>query len=157
MSRKVIVASAKTNAAVRINDFAGVTFGDLKANSAFAGIYNGGDGVEVVVKPGNITLRGDDSILPTEDFNVFIIATKNKAGITDSDANAVGTAIAATIKATARIASAQETAALKAALTSSVESFFTAPRATIAVAEVVAPVVDEELAAALAEAKKLRS
>ena len=30
MSRKVIVASAKTNAAVRIDGFEGVTFGDLK-------------------------------------------------------------------------------------------------------------------------------
>jgi hypothetical protein len=156
MSRKVIVASAKTNAAVRIDGFTGVTFGDLKANSAFKGVYGTGEAVEVVVKPGNITLRGDDSVLPTSDFNVFIIATKNKAGITDSDANAVGTAIAATIKATARRASAQETAALKAALTSSVESFFTAPRAVPATV-VAAPAVDTELAAALAEAQGMRN
>jgi hypothetical protein len=83
MSRKVIIASAKTNAAAR-TEFSGTTFGDLKADPIFAGIYGNGDGVEAIVKPGNVTLRGNDSVLPTGDFNVFLVATKNKAGL-DSD------------------------------------------------------------------------
>ncbi|MEI6186923.1 MAG: hypothetical protein WCP46_00275 [Alphaproteobacteria bacterium] len=84
MSRKVIIASAKTNAAAR-TEFSGTTFGDLKADPIFAGIYGNGDGVEAIVKPGNVTLRGDDSVLPVGDFNVFLVATKNKAGLDSSD------------------------------------------------------------------------
>jgi hypothetical protein len=81
--RTVIVASPKANAAKRIQ-FEGTTFGELKRNSEFASLYGSGDGVEAVVNPGNLTLRGDDSVLPEGDLKVFIIATKNKAGWCES-------------------------------------------------------------------------
>lgn len=79
MERKVVIASAKSNAAAR-TQFSGVTFGDLKADAVFAGIYGDGDGIEAIVKPGNVTLRDNDSVLPEGEFSVFLVPTKNKAG-----------------------------------------------------------------------------
>lgn len=84
MSRKVIIASSKTNAAAR-TQFEGTTFGELKLDPVFAGIYGSGEGVEAIVKPGNVVLRDDSSVLPEGDFNVFLIPTKNKAGGMDVD------------------------------------------------------------------------
>lgn len=79
MERKVVIASAKSNAAAR-TQFSGTTFGDLKADAIFAGIYGNGEGVEAIVKPGNVTLRDNASILPEGEFSVFLVPTKNKAG-----------------------------------------------------------------------------
>lgn len=84
MERKVVIASAKSNAAAR-TQFSGSTFGDLKNDTVFASIYGDGAGVEAVVKPGNITLRGNDSVLPEGEFSVFLVPTKNKAGQFDID------------------------------------------------------------------------
>lgn len=78
----VIVASSKANAAKRIQ-FEGSTFGELKANQEFASLYE--SGLDAVVNPGNVTLRGDDSVLPQGDFKVFLIPSKNKAGYFDLD------------------------------------------------------------------------
>lgn len=82
MERKVVIASAKSNAAAR-TQFTGTTFGELKADAVFAGIYGNGEGVEAIVKPGNVTLRDDASILPEGEFSVFLVPTKNKAGNCD--------------------------------------------------------------------------
>lgn len=79
MERKVVIASAKSNAAAR-TQFSGTTFGELKADAVFAGIYGNGEGVEAIVKPGNVTLRDNESILPEGEFSVFLVPTKNKAG-----------------------------------------------------------------------------
>ena len=79
MERKVVIASAKSNAAARTM-FSGSTFGELKADAVFAGIYGDGDGVEAIVKPGNVTLRDNESVLPEGEFSVFLVPTKNKAG-----------------------------------------------------------------------------
>lgn len=144
MSRKVIIASAKTNAAAR-TEFSGSTFGDLKADPIFAGIYGSGEGVEAIVKPGNVTLRGDDSVLPEGDFNVFLVATKNKAGLDSSDiAYEVEMAIDDMVEA--------NLVSLKDALIGFIENY-----------KKVNPVTDEcggnadciELGAALQEAKSL--
>jgi predicted RNase H-like HicB family nuclease len=79
MERKVVIASAKSNAAAR-TQFSGSTFGELKADAVFASIYGSGEGVEAIVKPGNVTLRDDASVLPEGEFSVFLVPTKNKAG-----------------------------------------------------------------------------
>jgi len=76
----ITVASAKTNQAARI-EFTGSTFGDLKRNAEFLAIYGSGDGVDAVVKPGNVTLRDDQSTLPPGNFSIFLVPTKNKAGV----------------------------------------------------------------------------
>jgi hypothetical protein len=79
-TRTVVIASAKTNRAAKVEDFSGRTFGDLKSNSIFSSIYGDGSGVEAIVKPGNVSLRDDSSVLPDGDFSVFLVPTKNKAG-----------------------------------------------------------------------------
>lgn len=84
MERKVVIASAKSNAAAR-TQFSGSTFGDLKADPIFASIYGSGEGVEAIVKPGNVTLRDNASVLPEGEFSVFLVPTKNKAGQVEVD------------------------------------------------------------------------
>jgi hypothetical protein len=95
MERKVVIASAKSNAAAR-TQFSGTTFGELKADAVFAGIYGDGEGVEAIVKPGNVTLRDNASVLPEGEFSVFLVPTKNKAGYeldTDDISDMVETAV----------------------------------------------------------------
>lgn len=154
MSRTVVIASAKANTAIRVESFTGNTFADLKANPQFASIYGGGDGVEVVIKPGNITLRADDSVLPTENFSAFIIATKNKAGVTAQDAKEISDSVYTAIVANSAVASQEEKAALTANLVAAVNNVYNIARGSAQV--VAAPVdMDAELAAALAEARNL--
>ena len=86
---KVIIASSKTNSAVKIENFTGSTFADLKADAIFASVYGDGKDVDVVIKPGNVTIRSNDSLLPATDFNVFIIPSKNKAGHDGDDDEAI--------------------------------------------------------------------
>ena len=157
MSRTVVIASAKANTAIRVESFTGATFADLKANPQFAAIYGGGDGVEVVIKPGNITLRADDSVLPTENFSAFIIATKNKAGVSAADAKEISDAVYTAIVANSAIASVEEKALLTVSLVAAVNNTYAIGRGVTAPAQVVAPSmpVDDELAAALAEARSL--
>lgn len=155
MSKTVIIASAKSNAAVRIEGFTGTTFADLKANAQFSAIYGGGDGVEVVVKPGNITLRDDSSVLPTENFSAYIIPTKNKAGaVTAADAKEISDAVYTAIINGAAVASTEEKTALKQNLISAVNNIYTLGRGEVApVSPSIA--IDDELAAALAEARNM--
>ena len=84
---KVLVHSQKLNKAGRISEFNGTTFGELLLQTTENGInindlYNP-DEVEAVVNPGNITLRGTDSVLPQGDIKVFFTIKKNKAGSED--------------------------------------------------------------------------
>jgi hypothetical protein len=145
---KVIVASAKINNAIRIEDFTGSTFRELKQNSQFSSIYGDGSGVDVIINPGNVTLRGDDSTLPSTDFKVFIVPSKNKAGITDGDAVEVGKAIGKAIKEASRVASRQEAMSLKEVLVTRVNEFFQVEGT---------PVVDQELSDAELEAALLEA
>lgn len=152
MSKTVIIASAKSNAAVRIEGFTGTTFADLKANPQFASIYGNGDGVEVVVKPGNTTLRDNDSALPGENFSAFIIATKNKAGVTPSDAKEISDTVYTAIVEASSVADAVQKEQLKSNLRTAVANVFNIANGST----IQAPSeVDAELAAALAEARNM--
>lgn len=155
MSRTVVIASAKANTAIRVERFTGLTFGELRLNPQFASIYGGGDGVEVVIKPGNITVRGDDSVLPTEDFSAFIIATKNKAGVTAQDAKEISDSVYTAIVANSAVASQEEKAALTTQLVAAVNNVYSIGRGSAQVAQPVQSDMDAELAAALAEARSL--
>lgn len=158
MSRTVVIASAKANTAIRVESFTGTTFADLKANPQFSAIYGGGEGVEVVIKPGNITLRADDSVLPTENFSAFIIATKNKAGVTPQDAKEISDSVYTAIVANSAVASLEEKALLTTSLVAAVNNVYAIGRGSVAPAQVVAQSslpVDDELAAALAEARNM--
>ena len=134
MSRKIVIASAVKNKAERIESSA-TTWGELKNEGAVANLLT--DGIEAVVKPGNITLRGDDSALPEGDFNFFLIPSKNKSGwagdYEDSDFGELENAIVVAIREAA--------AKIVAAINSSSFSSSTED--------------DEELANALAEAQDM--
>ena len=154
MSKTVVIASAKANTAVRIEGFTGTTFADLKNNPQFLAIYGNGEGVEVVVKPGNTTLRGDDSALPAENFSAFIIATKNKAGVSAADAKEISDNVYTAIVEGSAIADAVQKEQLKSNLRTAVANVLNiASGAPVQQLSEVA--VDAELAQALAEARNM--
>lgn len=139
--RKAIIASSSANKAKRI-ETAAATWGELKLE--ISELLTGE--LDAVVKPGNVTLRDDSSILPEGAFNVYLIPRKNKAGISDTDAQSVGTAIVKAIKDASKQASVEEAQSLKENLVETIYEFF----------DVVKPETeDEELKSAIAEAKSL--
>jgi hypothetical protein len=78
MSRSVIVASAAGNRAQTIQTSA-KTWGELKRETAFAAIYP--SGVEAILSTNKTTLNRDEAELPEGSFNIFLVPTKNKAGV----------------------------------------------------------------------------
>jgi hypothetical protein len=83
MARKIIVASATGNRAKTFETSVG-TWGELKATDGFSELYN--SGLEAIVSTTKATLNRDEAVLPDGDFNIFLVAKKNKAGITISEA-----------------------------------------------------------------------
>lgn len=161
MSKTVIIASAKANAAIRIENFEGTTFADLKANPQFQSVYGTGEAVEVVIKPGNITLRDDDSVLPTGNFSAFIIPTKNKAGVSSASVRELARTIKREIYAKAKMAEENHIDELRDEMLQVVDRVYTIGRATptdvtqqpSAVSGAQPTILtDPELTAALAEA-----
>lgn len=144
MERKVVIASAKSNAAAR-TQFSGTTFGELKADAVFAGIYGDGEGVEAIVKPGNVTLRDNASVLPEGDFSVFLVPTKNKAGMFELDteeiADMVETAVDNVVKAKAEEVYNEIKAAIEAIVAKHTDA--------------IGATGDDELDAAVREARSL--
>lgn len=121
-SRTVVVASSVSNKAKKVTTTAS-TLGELKAQSEMNGLYTGN--VDFVVKPGNVTLRDDSSVLPTGDFNLYIIPSKNKAGtVSVSAAQQLGKDIAQAIQDAASQVETNELAELRADLISAIENFF---------------------------------
>ena len=122
-TRTVIVAAPSTSKAVKIEGFTGSTFADLKRNSQFASLYQ--SGLEAILSPGNVTLTRDDASLPSENFKVFLVPTKNKAGaVSASDARAIGQEIGEAIVKAVRMTGDSEVQALRDELISTVEDFF---------------------------------
>lgn len=122
MSRKIIVASPATNKAKKIEDFTGTTWSQLKQHPVVRDLIVGD--VEAILNPGNVTLGRDDSALPEGDFKVFLVPTKNKAGITETEARKLGQEITDAIVTASRIASADDVRELAASLKSEIEDFF---------------------------------
>jgi hypothetical protein len=120
--RKVCVASS-AGRAVKIDDFAGTTWGELKVHELVAPLLAGD--YEVVVRPGNVTLGDDDSTLPAGEFRAYIIPKKNKSGaISRQQAVALGKEIADAIIKAAEIASDDEVNDLKNELVDVIEEHF---------------------------------
>ena len=143
MERKVVIASAKSNAAAR-TQFSGTTFGELKADAVFAGIYGDGEGVEAIVKPGNVTLRDNASVLPEGEFSVFLVPTKNKAGY-DLDTDDISDMVETAVDNVARAKAEEVYNEIKAAIETIVAKHTDAIGAT----------GDDELDAAVREARNL--
>jgi hypothetical protein len=92
MSRKVIVASPSVNRAKTFETCAN-TWGELKEE--LGSMYS--DGLEAIVGTSRVSLTRDEAELPSGDFNLFLVAKKNKAGSDDSSVEivkAIYTAIA---------------------------------------------------------------
>lgn len=121
-TRSVIIASPSANKAKKIENFTGSTYADLKATSVFRELFT--SGVQAILSPGNVTLERDDAQLPTENFKVFLVPTKNKAGMTQGEAREVGAAVQAAILEAVSKVSSDEASGLKKALVRTVEDYF---------------------------------
>lgn len=144
MSRVVIVASPSANQAKRVTTDA-TTWGQLKNNAEVAALLVGE--VDAIVKPGNVTLRGDDSVLPEGNFNLYLIATRNKAGVISvAAAKELGKEIAEAIVSAANKASDTDVRELKEELIEVIENHFDVD---------LNEETDSELKSALEEAKNL--
>lgn len=118
--RKVVVASPASNVANKY-DTDVTTWGELK--SVISDIFT--SGLEAIVNPGNVTLNRDDAALPTGDFRVFLVPTKNKAGnLTPSQASSLAAEISKAIVEGAKKASTQEVDDLRERLIAEIEDFF---------------------------------
>lgn len=77
MAKEVVIVSPTTNKTVRISTEA-KTWGELKTDPRVKELL--GPNMDVIVRPGNTTLCREDAELPEANFNLYMIATKNKAG-----------------------------------------------------------------------------
>lgn len=123
MSRNVVLVSPKSNAPIRINDFSGSTWGELK-NHASVYSHVADSNVEAILRQGNVTLNREDAALPEGDVTVFLVPTKNKAGMSPEQAQAVGQQISEAIVIAAAISSENDINQLKEDLISEIASFF---------------------------------
>lgn len=119
--RTVIVASQAANKAQRIQTDA-KTWGELQQNAEVAKLATGN--VEAILNPGKVTLNRADAELPEGDFQIFLIPTKNKAGMTEQEAADLGQVIAKAIVDGAAKATSNEVDELKEELIETIESFF---------------------------------
>lgn len=117
--RKVVVASPASNQAKQYETDV-TTWGELK--EVISELLTGN--VEAIVKPGNVTLTRDDAALPTGDFRVYLIPTKNKAGMSPTQAQNLGNEISTAIVAAAARAQENDLNQLKEDLVEVIEDFF---------------------------------
>src|SRR5687768_1648519 len=122
MSRTIIVASPAANKAKKIEGFNGRTWGDLKDHPTVRELMVGS--VEAIVNPGNVTLSREDAVLPEGDFKLYLVPTKNKAGISEQEASQLGSEIAAAILKGSKQANGTELSDLKKNLLETVEEFY---------------------------------
>jgi hypothetical protein len=143
-TRNVVVASAASNTAKKFTTTA-TTWGELKAQSDMRGLIAGE--VEAIINPGKQTLGRDESVLPTEDFSLFLIPLKNKAG---SDYVELARAISDAIRKAASIAAEDDVDQLKEDLIEVIADHF-----GVTPEQIGAGPSDRELSSALREASKL--
>ena len=118
--RKVVVASPASNKAKAYQTSA-TTWGEFKAE--ISDLLTGN--VEAVNPEGNVTFTRDDAKLPTGEFRVFLIPTKNKAGgVTPSQAQQLGREIGDAIVKASQLVDEQELSNLKDKLIDTIGDFF---------------------------------
>lgn len=118
-TRTVIVASPASNRAKNYTTNVS-TWGELQG--VISDLYS--KNVEAIVVPGNVTLKRDDAVLPEGDFKLFLVPTKNKAGLTSSDAEKLGREIGQAIAEAASKSNGDELVRLKDTLVCTIEDFF---------------------------------
>lgn len=119
--RNVIVASSSANIARKFTTRAG-TWGDIQPEILAQGLKL--ENVEAILKPGNLTLSHVDSVLPAGDFKIYLVPTKNKAGLTQAEAQVIGNEITQAIIKAADMASSDKIKELKVALIGKIEEFY---------------------------------
>lgn len=123
--RNVTFVSPRSNGAKRFQSTA-TTWGTLRAemqnNSELSALMSGD--LEYVTAPNNVSLRGDESVLPEGDFRLFAIVKKNKAGMDENTAEKIGQVISKAIIEGARISSEEEVNELKNNLLEFIETHF---------------------------------
>lgn len=141
--RKVVVAAPSSNAAKVFNTSAS-TWGELKREISSLMSSN----LDAVVPElNNASLSRDEAVLPSGDFRVFLIPTKNKAGaFTSQQAKELGSKIQSAIEEASKKASVNDFNSLRDSLVSTIEDFF-----EVDLSEARCPECDE----ALEEARKL--
>lgn len=118
---RVTVASSASNQPKRFETRAR-TWRELKPEIERQGLSLAGQ--EAVMRPGNVTLTRDDAELPNEDFRIFLLPTKNKAGSLEEDAQNVGNELARAIIKAANMAGRDRVNELKNRLIEETENFF---------------------------------
>lgn len=122
MQRKVTVASSAANKAKAFMTNA-ETWEQLKPEIQANGLSL--DSVEAIMNPGNVTLsRNDARLFADGEFKIYLVPTKNKAGISDEQANAMGAEIAAAIKKAASKANSHSLDELKSNIIGEIEIFY---------------------------------
>lgn len=121
MSNTIIVASS-TGRAKRVNNFTGSTWGELRQHPDVSPLLTSGQ--EVIINPGNLTVRGDDSLLPEGSFNVYLVPTKNKAGYSDAALNNLAKVIGDAIVQAGRKSHEDDLFDLQNEIVDVIENFF---------------------------------
>lgn len=142
-TRNVVVASPASNQAKRITTSA-TTWGELKVQSDVAALIVGE--VEAIVNPGKLTLNRDESVLPTGDFQLFLISKKNKAGTLSY--SQLASEVSEAIRKAAALANEEDVEALKESLIETIADHF-----GVEAEEIGGGSSDEELNQALKDAK----
>lgn len=119
--RQCIAASSAANKSKKFDTNA-TSWGQLKSDANLSGLLTGN--VEVIVYPGNVTLSRDEAELPEGDFKIYIVPTKNKAGMDEDQADQLADTIGDAIRSAARRASEEDFKDLSSQLIAVVESFF---------------------------------
>lgn len=119
--RRVTVASAAANAAKRFMTRA-ANWAELRPEIESQGLTL--SNVEAILNPGNVTLSRPESELPLGDFKVYLVPTKNKAGITQQEAAALAESLTKAIVDASNRQNRTNVEKLKGELIETVEEFF---------------------------------
>lgn len=122
ISRSVTVASSAAGKAKRF-DTSASTWGELQGEITRVGIPL--NNVEAIMSPGNVTLsRPEAELYAGGAFKIFLVPTKNKAGITQGEANAMAREITDAILKGAEKSSADRMKDLKSEIIEQIEEFY---------------------------------
>jgi ribosomal protein S13 len=122
MSRNVIVVSPRSNQPIKVSDFTGSTWGELRNHPQVYSHVE--ENVEAVLRQGNVTLSREDAQLPEGDVHVFLVPTKNKSGMSEEQAKEIGQQITEAIVKAAALSSEEDVRKLKERLIEDVADFF---------------------------------
>lgn len=120
--RTVTVASSAANKAKRFETSAS-TWGELQGEISRAGLSL--NNVEAIMNPGNVTLsRNEAELYPDGDFRVFLVPTKNKAGITQGEADRMAKDLTKVILDASERSGREKLGELKVEMIQMIEDFY---------------------------------